>query len=221
MRRQFLLFFLMLCCGSGCSYLPFEKTEYLPVSHVSPHEILFRQKAMQPEAFKIVNTVIFQYRTRKFISLGFLSIDTKDRSFELAGMNSMGIKLIEIATKNEEVIVNNVMKEISQRGDISKVLVKDIYRIYFDQMPSDDAEIQIKGKEIIFSDKNELGRIDYHFAGRENHLVEKTFYEGKKKRWAVKYYEYEELNGKIYPQGVIFSNYQYKYKLIITTKEIL
>jgi hypothetical protein len=219
--RKFLSLLILLCFVGGCSSVPFVKTEYGVINNASPADILDQHIALTPESFKIVNTVVFQFRTRKFLSLGYLSVDIAERAFELAGMNSMGIKLIEIAAKDKEVTVNNVIDEISKRGDIAKVLVADIDRIYFDQTPVDDARISVKEKEVVFSQDEDGERTDFIFAGKGNHLIEKARYKGKKKIWSVEYYEYENKDGKIYPQGIIYKNHLHKYKLIMSTKEII
>ncbi len=218
MKKLICFFFILLC---GCGSVPFKKTEYGLMRSITPEEILRKHAVLMPLDFKIINTVVFKFRTKKFLCLGYLSVDVNNRSFELAGMNAVGIKLIEIAAKDGAVTVNNVIEEISKRGDIAKVLVEDIYRIYFDQSPLSDALLDIKEKEIVFNQDDGTGILKYVFGGRDHHLIEKTHYEGKKKIWSVSYYEYFKKNGKTYPQGIIFRNYKYKYKLIIDTKEII
>ena len=221
MRKQVCILLLSICFIGGCSFVPFKKTEYILITNRNPEDVLRKHIALTPESFKIINTVVFQFRARKFLSLVYLSVDENEKAFELAGMNSVGVKLIEIAAKNGEVTVNNVIDEISKKGDISKALVKDIYRIYFDQAPLKFFEIKKKKKEIIFSQKQDAGITEYVFAGKENYLIEKVHYEGKKKAWSARYYEYMEKDGKVYPKGIIFANYLYGYKLIINVKEVL
>ena len=221
MKKIVSLLLLCVCFVCGCSLVLFEKTQYVLLGNKAPADVLREHVAAMPTSFKIVNTTVFQFRTRKFLSLGYLSVDMNEKAFELAGMNSMGIKLVEIAAKNKVVTVNNVMEEISKRGDVTKVLVEDIYRIYFDQIPEADAQIRVKDKEIVFSQHNGSGKLEYIFAGRGNHLVEKVFYEKKKKIWSVQYYEYMNQDNKVYPKGIIYKNHLYKYKLTINTKEII
>ena len=218
MRKLIFLALMILC---GCSFVPFEKTKYVLINDVKPEDILRKHIALTPTSFKIVNTVIFQYRTRKFLSLGYLSVDMNEKAFELAGMNSLGIKLIEIAAKNKEVTVNNVIEEIAKRGNITKVLVKDIYRIYFGQMPINKAQVNVGDKEVVFIQTDDAGKTEYVFAGKDNHLIEKAHYQGKKKVWSVQYFEYMHKDGKVYPKGIVYKNHLHKYKLIINTKEII
>ncbi len=201
--------------------MPFKGTAYVLLVDSTPDEILQKHSALTPDSFKVINTVIFQFRTKKFLSLGYLSVDTSEKSFELAGMNSVGIKLIEIAAKNKEILVNNVIDEISKRGDVAKVLVSDIDRIYFHSIPANNARTRLKKKEVVFIQDDITGRTEYTFAGKGNHLVEKTRYDGKMKTWSVQYYEYMDKDGKVYPKGIIYKNHKYKYKLIITIKEII
>ncbi len=114
-----------------------------------------------------------------------------------------------------------MIEEIAKKGNVAKVLVDDIYRIYFDQIPPSDAHIIQKKKETIFQKKDDSGITEYIFAGKDHFLVEKIHFNGKKKVWAVHYYEYEHKNNKIYPKGIIYRNYLYQYKLILNTKEII
>ncbi|MCK4917864.1 MAG: hypothetical protein KAJ14_15145 [Candidatus Omnitrophica bacterium] len=205
----------------GCSFVPFQKTNYFLVKGINSERVLAKHKELSPDKFKMINTVIFQYRTKKFLSLGYLSVDVNEKAFDLVAMNSVGIKLVEISAKNKKLIINNVIDEISKKGDISKVLVDDIGRIYLDKVPLIYENIRKTKNQIIVNKKNEDNVTKYIFAGKKNYLVEKIHYEKKKKNWSVRYYEHFIKDGKLYPKGIIFWNHLHKYKLIINVKEVL
>ncbi|MEA3445774.1 MAG: DUF3261 domain-containing protein [Bacteroidota bacterium] len=221
MKRFMFVVLILACAVCGCSFVPFEKPEYCLSEGIDPQRVLARHKELSPEKFEMINTVIFQYRTRKFLSLGYLSVDVNEKAFGLVAMNPVGIKLVEISVRNKEVIVNNIIDEISKRGDIAKVLVDDIGRIYLDEAPLIDGGIRKTKNRIIVSKRNNDSVTEYTFTGKENHLVEKIHYEGKKKCWSVRYYEYLMKNEKLYPKGIVFKNHLHKYKLIINVKEVL
>jgi len=216
------IFILILSCLLlGCASIPFQKTDYFIVKDINPILVKNKFSDLLPSNFKVINTVIFKYRTKSFLSLGYIGIDAEERYFEMAGMSPMGIKLIEFVGRNNQLEVSNVVDEISQKGDLSKIIGEDINRIYFDQIPSSEATIYKKNKEIIFSENQGLGRLEYVFAGKDNLLVEKRFLKGRKKIWSVCYYEYFFDAGKVYPRGIIFNNYAYSYKLIVNLKDII
>ena len=164
MKVYLVFIFMLSCLTAGCSSVPFAKTDYFLVQDIDPLLIKNKFSELSPKSFKIINTVIFQYRTKHFLSLGYLAIDTNNKSFEIAGMNPMGIKLFEFAGKDRKLEVNNVAEEISKRGDISKIIVEDIHRMYFDQIPSTQSTIHKKKRKIIFSDAKDEGKLEYIFA---------------------------------------------------------
>jgi len=221
MKAAKVFILILSCLLLGCASIPFQKTDYFIVKDVNPISVKHEFFSLSPSSFKIINTVIFKYRTKSFLVLGYIGIDTEERSFEMAGMSPMGIKLFEFAGKNNKLEVNNVVDEIFQKGDLSKVIVEDINRIYFDQIPSSSSTIHKKNKEIIFRENQGSGRLEYVFAGKDNLLVEKRFLKGRKKIWSVRYYEYFFKDEKVYPQGIIFSNHLYRYELIVNIKDII
>jgi len=209
------------CLLSGCASVPFKKTNYYTLGDTNPVIVKNEFAKLLPSNFKIINTVIFKYRTKSFLALGYIGIDTQERYFEMAGMNPMGIKLFEFVGRDNKLEVSNVTDEISNRGDLSKIILEDINCIYFDQIPEPGSTTRKTNKEIIFTEQKDSGRLEYVFAGKDNLLVEKRLLRGRKKIWSVCYYEYFFKDGKVYPRGIIFSNYLHRYKLIVNIKDIV
>ena len=205
----------------GCETLPFRQEP--AVNLENPDPALIRRVFREGSAghFRLINTIVFDYNGRAFSGIGFVEVDAAEKSFALSCINQVGIKLFELSFDKNGLTTHFALPEFSSRGNFSGVVGEDIQRIYFDLVPSADAEIEIKKSSVLFRQTVGKGIQEYVFSGPERRLTEKTYYEDGNPVWRVSFYEYMEKDGKAYPGGTIFKNYLYGYRLIVRLKEIL
>ncbi len=220
MKMSLLMVSFALLC-TACSTVPFKTAELVSMEHADPKTIYERYGSETPDAFKIINSVIFEYKWTTFSGVGFLSLNAKERTFALSCMNPLGVKLFEVSGDQNGVTTHFALEEFTKKGDLGAAVGDDIRRIYLDLMPAPDAEINRKKKELVFIHRLEKGRMEHVFAGRSPLLIEKDFFENGELIWRASYYEYRRHNGRNYPGGIIFENNRYGYRLIIRLKEIL
>ena len=185
-----------------------------------PPAIVERFGADSPEEFQLLNTIVFEFRWRKFSALGVAAVNTKERTFTLACINQMGVNLFELTGNKDGVTTVFAMPEFTKQGDFGGAVGEDIKRIYFDLLPSSDAKIDIREYRIIFRQFSGRGLIEYVFAGAEGALIEKNYYEDGTAVWSVSYYEYTRNKGKLFPTGTILNNIRHGYRLIVKLREI-
>lgn len=220
MRRAWLTasFILLL---TACSSMPFRKAELVSMDNIAPQSVREQYGSGTPDAFKIITSVIFEYKWSSFSGVGFLSLDARDRTFSLSCMNPLGVKLFEISGDRNSVTTHFALEEFTKKGDLGAAVGDDVRRIYLDLVPAPDAELKKKKRELVFIQRTEKGRTEYVFAGASPMLIEKEFFEDGELLWRASYYEYRRHNGRIYPGGIVFENKRHGYRLIIRLKEIL
>ncbi len=215
-----LVFVLLVLCISGCSSVPFKRVQYVSVSKVHPAAIREQFASTLPQKFKVLSTIVFQYRRHKFSAIGYTDIDAIQKLFTIVCLNHAGIKLFELSGNNSSVKCKFAFEGASFPGNFAKAVADDIKRIYFDCIPDPEAKIYKKKNKIVFRQSAEKGVMEYTFAGADNLLVEKRYYKGWRKIWSVFYYEYRRKNGKLYPSGIMLRHHKYNYQLTVRLKEI-
>ena len=205
---------------AGCAGIPFQETSFVSMESVDPQAVLESFRDSSPERFQLLNTIVFQYRFNQFMALGYIDVNTNEKSFRVTSMNPMGVKLFELSGDKESVVSHFVMPELAKRGDVAAFIGMDIKRIYFDLIPSSEAKIEKKKFKIIFRQSSGPGIMEYVFAGVNGNLIEKKYYEDDTLIWQISYYEYQQDKGKLYPRGIVFKSFKYGYSLIVKLKEI-
>jgi outer membrane biogenesis lipoprotein LolB len=216
---------IVLILGSifvaGCASVPFRETPPVSMESTDPHGVLEHFKASIPERFQLFNTVVFDYYGQKFLAVGDIEINNTDRIFKVACMNPMGVKLFELSGDDHGITTQYAIEPLAKYGDIGTAIGNDIKLIYFDLVPSSDAQVWKRKYQFIFSQAADSGYTEYVFAGADGDLMEKRHYEKKARAWLVSYYEYREQNGKRYPLGIVFTNYKHGYQLTVRLKEFI
>ena len=219
MARLILVLFLFCCCACSSS-VPFKKIDLVCVNKVDPGSVRELFAKQLPLKFKVVSSIVFKYKRRSFSSIGYTDVDLIKKTFKVAGINPMGFKLFELTGDNQSVDCLFAIQEFKKHSNFANAVGDDIRKIYFDQVPLPEAEVCRKKNKIIFIQQSKTGTIEYVFAGAENVLIEKRFYNQKSLIWSVYYFEYKKKNNMLYPGGIILKHHKYKYQLVLRLMEI-
>jgi hypothetical protein len=187
---------------------------------VDPQLALKEFASSLPDRFQVINTIVFKYKWHSFSALGYIDVNSELKTFAVSCMNPVGIKLFELSGDKDSISTNFVLKELLAKGDLPRVVGEDIRRIYFDNVPSQEAKAQKDRYRVIFSEPSGSGVMKYIFAGSQAMLIEKRYYEKNRLFWSVFYYEYRQDHGKFYPAGIMLRNYRFGYNLIVRLKEV-
>lgn len=220
MKNTVLLFITLLCAG-GCTPAPFQETARGPLPAERPQLLIERQQTRTAGRFQLLNSIVFEYNWHAFSGLGYLDIDRSTGLFKVVCLTPMGVKLFELSGDRTTVTNRYTIPAFSRYGDITTVVGNDIRRIYFDVVPSADAQIRTCRHGVRFRQSSPEGTVEYVFSGPEGDLVEKNCYRENGLAWRASYYEYREENGKRLPAGILFLNYEHGYRLTVRQKELL
>jgi len=219
MKRVALILFTLLFM-IGCQNIPFKKTPEGSYSSVDPSAVRERFQAGIPARFRLLNTIVFEYNLKTFSGIGFIDVDTAEKTCALVCINQMGLKLFELSIDRDSVNTLFALPEFTAKGDFGKMVGEDLKRTYFGLVPSKEAEVERNKYSLVFRQQEGEGTAEYVFSGPEQYLTEKTYFKMGAPVWRVSFYEYKNRDGKIYPGGTILNNYLYGYRLIIRLKEI-
>jgi hypothetical protein len=211
---------VLLLFISGCSTVPFQKTEFVPLDIGDPWSIVERFEKRAPDSFQLLTTVVFEYNSRTFSGIGAVQVNRTDRIFRVAAMNPMGVKFFELSGDQDNVVTHYAIDDLSQYGDFATVVGNDIRRIYMDLLPGADANVRAKSNKLIFRRSSGPGFVEHVFAGTGGDLIEKSYYEEDGIVWKVSYYEYRDQNGKRWPRGIVFIHFDRGYRLVVRQKEL-
>jgi hypothetical protein len=188
---------------------------------VDPETVKERFALALPAAFRIVNTVAFEFRRQGFAAIGYTEVDTSRETFTVVGLHpAAGVKLFEISGDSEGAESSFAIEAFAIHGDIARAVGDDTRRMYFDRIPAPDATVSQERYRILFRQQAGDGELEFVFAGGEGVLVEKHYYENGSKVWSVSYYEYRRDNGKLYPDGIILDHHEFRYRLVVRLREI-
>lgn len=211
---------IILLFLAGCSTIPFQAAPRTPMEKAEPGLVKERFSLMLPDSFQIISSIVFEYKGRAISFIGYSDIDAKEKTFTVAGINQVGIKLFEMTGNSDKTELIFAMEEFTKKGNFTETVAEDIRKIYFNRLPSESSKVYKKKNEIVFVQDEAGTIIEFVFAGPGNLLVEKRCIVDNDVIWKVNYYEYRQINGKLHPGGIILENIKYGYKLIMRLKEI-
>lgn len=206
---------------AGCSSIPFEETSYVPLDSEDPAAVIERYRNNIPEHIQLMHAVVFEYNGKKLSCLGFIEVDTGKKTYAVACLSPIGMKLFELTGDSKGVENSFVPGEFMRKEALVDMIGEDIKRIYFDLVPSSAARTKRKKHELVFRHKSGEGTIEHVFAGEGGYLIKKSYYVDNRLKWKVSYYEYKREDSGVYPGGIILNNYLYGYSVTLRLKGIL
>jgi len=230
-----ILFFSVICLVlSACSYVIPEHQlvdihsldEQTALSEISNYNNKILLKA------NLQSNIVFKFRGRTMTALGLTNLDEKNKSYQVAALNPMGITLFQLNVKNNQVLSSYIIPQFTpgeknngnkdKADKAAEMISKDIAHIYFNRtLDTLKNSIQFNKYDITFtSDVQDNQFYKYIFSGNPLKLSTKIKFENKKKVWSTDYYQYTDTELKEMPFKIIFQNHKYGYLLEIDTNKI-
>jgi len=219
MKRVAAVILLLAACG--CSGVPFKEAPRVPLAKTDPSMVCdaFREKT--PGKFSLLASIMFEFNLlRRMAALGTIEADAGARKFTAAVFNPVGVKLFELASAGDVVETRYVIGALAGKGDLAGAVGGDIARVYFDLVPSPGAKVKTTKYRAIFEEKSGSGRLRRIFSGSPGLLSVKEYRERGDLVWRIRYYQYREVGGKLFPGGVVLDNFKYGYRLVVKLKEV-
>jgi len=220
MRRGLPVFVASLLFA-GCATVPFKMDPQAAFQDTEPRIVVDEFEKSVGQSFELLESVVFSFFGKEFTSLGYLSINPDDQSYALSCMTPAGIKLFELKGSGDQVEALFVPPPMEKnRKQFAAAVGQDLRRIYFDCVPSSGAEVKEKKYRMVFKQKTADETVEYTFSGTRRLLTEKRFSKGWKTLSIVRYFDYKEFDGKLYPEGIILYNKTFHYRMVLRVKEV-
>jgi len=186
-----------------------------------PQSIRDQFPQLLPDPFTSDDTVILQAPFRDDLAvLGVLNVNRTAGTFELYGLNQMGVQYFHVGGDRNTVAVRDALPPLMEHKEILISMAHDIQRIYFDPSPAANSTVDITPTEVIFSQHTSDGTLVYDFGMQPTVLLQKQLTHFFGATWRVRYYDYHPGEaGKLFPRGIVMDNFQFHYRIIIKNRD--
>ena len=206
---------------TGCATAPFPAPEPFAAPERDWAEIPGRFESRLAPAYEQVNAVVFRFRLREIAALGYASVDRPTRSFAVACLNPVGIKLFDLVCERGRIEGRFVAPEIEKHGgDLAQAAGTDLMRAYFDWSPPAGTPGRLRKERLTFAAEDAAGRTEYRYAGKDGRLAEKIRIENGRVRWSVEYRGFREDAAGWIPTDLVIRNRAYGYRLVVSAREM-
>jgi hypothetical protein len=216
-----IMILLVVMIGSlvaGCAAEPFERPPLPELVNPNPAAMRAEFAGRLKEKFLSDDTVIIQAPFRDDMAvLGVLQADRTAGTFELLGMNHMGIKLFHLCGEEGPKAIRYAVPPLMEQETVLLGIAQDTRRMYLDLVPAADAAVQIRPTYVRFSQETAEGTLVYEFGGIPAVLLEKRLEGFWGTIWRVRYYDYPQT-GALYPRGVVMDNNSFGYRIIVKNR---
>lgn len=220
MKIRWLGAVLLTMCVGGCAAKPFERPP-LPILN-NPNPTAMRQSVAHSLAnqFTSDDTIVIDAPFHKMAILGVLQIDRPAGTFELVGLNPMGVELFHLSGDSSGTKIRSALPPLMEQQEILLSIGQDIRRMYFDLVPQDSAAADPHSTFVRFTEKTPDGTIVYEMGGEPTALLEKRLEGFFGAIWRVRYYQYTAAKGEtLYPRGIVMDNAHYHYRIIVKNRD--
>jgi len=208
-----------LClAATGCARIPFAQPELVPLGDVQPDAVRQRSARALPSRFLTEDALVFHFPFHKLGGLGYTRVDRERDTFELVFLTHMGLKLFHIEGRGQQVRIRYAIPQFAKRSDLLEAIAFGVRQAYLEQIPPADAKPLVEDERIIFRRRGSEGVIDYIYGGRDRHLLQKRFRQGRRQAWQVSFYEYCTKPDGRFPRGIVISNRKHHYRLIVRNR---
>lgn len=212
MSRTVLLLFLI----GGCAGEPYPQPPLPALDHPDPRAIRVDfASRLAPRFVTDDNVTLSAPFHDQFAVLGSLRIDRPAGTFQLVGLNPLGVQLFELSGDRKATTIHFAIPPLMEQQWILKSIGDDIRRIDFDVIPPADATVDIATKSIRYRRRTQKGTLVYTFGGNPAVLLEKRLDLWFGSAWRIRYGDYAGAAGLLYPRWIVMDNDRGHYRLIL------
>lgn len=172
-----------------------------------------------PSAFITDDTVIIHAPFHDIAVLGVVKIDRSAGTFELVGLNQLGVGLFDVGGDQSHVVVHFAIPPLDQRKDLLVSIGQDVRRMYYDLVPSPAAKVESRHTFVRFNQRNDAGTLIYEMGDEPAVLLEKRQAGIFGTIWRVRYFDYTTVPGGLYPRGIVMDNNRYFYRIVVKNRD--
>jgi hypothetical protein len=220
-KRRTVFALLMLTLIPACAPEPFQRPPLPPLNTADPNYIRESFARAIPPRFTSDDTVIIYAPFHHDMAiLGVLHVDRPAGSFELVGLNQLGVELFDLYGDSHGNFIRSAIPPLMRQKEVLLAIAADIRRMFLDLVPAIDAKIDATSTTIRFTQNTNDGDLIYEFGGSPVVLLEKRLEGWFGWHWRVRYYDYVVSAGTLYPRGIVMDNGRYHYRVIVKNRDL-
>ncbi len=211
---------LFLTLVSACSSIPFVSTELtstVPRSVASLSEGLW---CTGNGSLMIRHTALFEFEGASYPLTGIMKFDRSAKVARLVGMNDMGVKLFDVSVDAVSSHAHFIIQDLTHYPNFAEAVAVSLRRIFLTYVPvSNDTLERTTTKYLITRDNAAGDTIQFILGGSDEQLLEKL-YRGSSESWRVRYYQYQRLQGNLFPGGIVLDDNRAGYRLTLWIESV-
>ena len=210
---------LLFLSAVGCAPEPFARGP-LPVLS-NPDPLAMRESFARTIPSRCISddTVIIQAPFHKLAVLGVVRVDRIAGTFELVGLNQLGVQLFAVGGDRQNSFVRFAIPPLDQHRDLLMAIAADTRRMYFDLLPSPASRIDLRRTFVRFSERDHDGTMIFEMGGNPSILLEKRQAGFFGTLWRVQYFDYAPGAGGLYPRGIVMDNSRHFYRIVVKNRD--
>lgn len=214
-----LLMAALLFLASGCGTVPFAPTELIPAAPRSAAALTGGLWDAGTGSVLIRQSALFELRGMRVPIAGVMKLSRGDRSARLVGMNDMGVKLYDISVERASSRVNFVIPELAQYPGFAEAVAASVRRIFIEPAPSPEDALTLAPKSYLLTRESGRETLRFLFGGARAQLLEKSC-SGEACSWRVRYYQYQQRQGSLFPGGIVLDDDRAGYRLTLWIESV-
>jgi hypothetical protein len=217
-RSTLLPVFLAFLCG--CAADPYQRPPLPILNNPDPQRMRQDTASTLDDRFISDDTVIIHAPFRDDMAvLGVLRVDRPAGTFELVGLNHMGIQLFALSGDGANTTIRFAVPPLSDQHEVLMSIAQDMRRMYFDLLPADDAHVEIQATQIQYRQESPQETIVYDLGDTPSVLLEKHREGFFGTIWRVRYFKYVAAAGKLHPSIIVMDNNTYHYRIVVKNRQ--
>lgn len=219
--RKLYLPLLALFIGllAACSTVPFEPTRLTALPAATAAELTRGQWSSGNGILLVRQSAVFELHGMKVPVAALMKLDLAQKEARLVGMNEMGVKLYDISVDREKSEAHFLMPELARYPKFAEAVGTSVRRIFLEPLPSPDDSLEAESNRYLLTRKSGGDTVRFVFGGEQAQLLEKSS-SGKSGSWRVRYYQYQEQQGILFPGGIVLDDDQAGYRLTLWTESV-
>jgi hypothetical protein len=207
---------LLLALFAGCAAEPFVRPPLPVLKNPNPRAMRARLAHALPDRFTSDDTVIIQAPFRDDLAvLGVLRVNRSAGTFELVGLNQLGVKLFHLSGDSHGNHIRFAVPPLMKHKEVLLAIAGDIRRMFFDLVPEKGAGIGVGPTMLRFTQDTSEGTMVYEVGGDPPILLDKHLIDWFGTAWRVRYFQYASTTGSLYPRGIVMDNNWFHYRIIV------
>jgi hypothetical protein len=205
---------------AGCAAEPFARAPLPELNTPYPLAVREQLEHTLPERFTSDDSVIIEIPFHNDLAvLGVIRVDRTAGTFELVGLNQLGVKLFHVAGDSHGDTIRYAVPPLMKHKDFLLSIAADIGRMFLNVVPDDGAETNVDSTTIEYSEDTPQGKMVYEVGDNPPVLLEKRLVGFFGTKWRVRYYRYHPSSGTLYPRGIVMDNGHYHYRIIVKNRD--